>query len=354
MMFRNLAVYVLAIIITVGGTSCIRQRHGSSGRSRVERTVTPSPQRGDGAKRISGKTVPVPKATGALFKDVQNLAESVLTKVSNGYVSSSDMTCWTRLYEEYTISYLKAKDSFNENERSRIEYNLEMVDKIIIQNPVSGSEQGLTNYSELGFTLPPFQFNNDRKYSYWYTDGNMNLKMLEEVCDYNLPYTKAFANHLASNHPGSFNLEQVCDIFEFCYSRWRYVNDPKVNDADFIACASESIAASLTGDCDDFAVLIASCIFAVGGNARIICAHRSDSGHAYCEVDVTGLSLDTIRQSISQRFNVSNISDINTRSMDGRTWLNLDWQTSFPGGRYWDASRHDYYYIQNGKWQWHN
>ena len=45
----------------------------------------------------------------------------------------------------------------------------------------------------------------ERKHHTWYADGNMNLEMLEEACDYDCPYTKQFANSLAAKSPGPFN-----------------------------------------------------------------------------------------------------------------------------------------------------
>lgn len=288
-----------------------------------------------------------------LEKNTHNLAETTINKISRGQVSQPDLDCWTDLYKEYYKDYLKSKDRLSSESKMRIEYNLEVVDKVIIQNPVAGSGQW-TNYSDEGFNLPVFAYTADRRYSQWYADGNTNLKMLEEACDYNLPYTKAFSNHLAASHPGVFSLEQAFEIFSFCYSRWRYVNDPKVGGTDYVARASESIAASLTGDCDDFAVLIASCVISIGGNARIITAtNSSNEGHAYAELDVTNWSKTEILSTISKMFPSSVNHSVYTRQGDGKIWLNLDWQASYPGGKYWDSVEQNFYYIEGGQWKWH-
>ena len=114
---------------------------------------------------------------------------------------------------------------------------------------------------------PPTDKKKDRKHSAWYTNGNLNLKMLDEACDYLCPYTKQFANSLAGKSPGPFNAGQICEIFDYCFKNWKYVNDP--TGAEYVASASESIEGNLAGDCDDFAILIASCIMAIGGDACI-------------------------------------------------------------------------------------
>ena len=95
----------------------------------------------------------------------------------------------------------------------------------------------------------------DRRITFWSINGEENIEMLKESCDYNVPKTKGFANKLAgkaSLSDGTFNIEQLCEIFDYCYSKWRYVNDPK--GSEYLAKASETIASSLTGDCDDFAI----------------------------------------------------------------------------------------------------
>ena len=346
-MKRSFLITVILLLLLVP-SSCIRRpKH-----PRVPPVRTPHVTRNEDSASVP-RVVLDRTDKDKLEKGIHNLAETTINKISRGQVSQPDLDCWTDLYKEYYKDYLKSIDRLSNESKTRIEYNLEIVDKVIIQNPVAGSVQW-TNYSDEGFNLPVFTYTADRRYSQWYADGNTNLKMLEEACDYNLPYTKAFSNHLAARHPGVFSLEQAFEIFNFCYSRWRYVNDPKVGGSDYVARASESIAASLTGDCDDFAVLIASCIFSIGGNARIVTASNSaNEGHAYAELDVTNFNKSDIISTIRSMFPSSENQSVFTRQDDGKIWLNLDWQANYPGGNYWPSVEQDIYYIEGGRWKWH-
>lgn len=190
----------------------------------------------------------------------------------------------------------------------------------------------------------------ERKHHAWYADGNMNLEMLEETCDYDCPYTKQFANSLAAKSPGPFNPGQICEIFEYCYNKWRYVNDPK--DKEYVASASESIEGSLVGDCDDFAVLMASCILAVGGRACINIGYTSTTGHAFTEVDISQFGESTVLKEVKSYFSQYNVKSLTTRRDGDRLWMNLDWQAAYPGGRYWDCIERESYPYEDGQWTW--
>ncbi|MDE7386944.1 MAG: transglutaminase-like domain-containing protein [Muribaculaceae bacterium] len=206
------------------------------------------------------------------------------------------------------------------------------------------------DYEEDDIVLPPYQ-NTERKHHAWYTDGTRNIAMLEDACDFNLPYTKTFANKLAARSAGPYNIGQVCEIFDYCYNNWSYVNDP--SDSEYVARASESINSSLSGDCDDFAVLVASCILAIGGRPCINTGENTGGGHAFTEVDISQWNQNDVLKEIKKRFPAYNITSLATRPDGNHLWLNLDWQASYPGGRYYDCSlgRDTYPYL-NGQWTW--
>ncbi len=209
------------------------------------------------------------------------------------------------------------------------------------------------NYEKDSIVLPPAPMiqKGERKHDHWYSDGNENLAMLEDACDFNLPYTKVFANKLAARSKGPYNFGQVCEIFDYCYNKWSYVNDPA--DIEYVARASESIAASLTGDCDDFAVLMASCVLAIGGRVCINTGYNDHGGHAFTEVDISGLDEGEVLEEIQKRFNAYGVSSLATRRDGNHIWLNLDWQARYPGGEYYDCSRsHDAYPFIDGHWTW--
>ena len=191
----------------------------------------------------------------------------------------------------------------------------------------------------------------ERKHSNWYVDGNMNLEMLEDACDFNLPYTKEFANNLAAKSPGPYNIGQVCEIFDYCFDKWRYVNDPA--DSEYVARASETISASLTGDCDDFAVLLASCILAIGGRPCINTGQGPEGGHAFTEVDIAQWGESAVLEEVNKRFAAYNVSSLSTRRDGEHLWMNLDWQARYPGGRYYNCSYgRDAYPYLNGHFTW--
>lgn len=219
-----------------------------------------------------------------------------------------------------------------------------------IPTPKPTPPQKIDYYSD-SIKLPDYQMPSERRHNSWYENGNMNIDMLDEACDYDLPYTKSFANQLAGRSKGSFNPGQICEIFDYCYNKWRYVNDP--NGHEYVARASETIASFLTGDCDDFAVLIASCLLAVGADVCVNYGNNSGGAHAFTEVDISKFNQSDVLKQIQDRFDNYSISQLHTRSANGKTWLNLDWQASYPGGSYYDCSSGWVAYpCIDGKWNW--
>ncbi len=181
----------------------------------------------------------------------------------------------------------------------------------------------------------------------WSTNCTSNCSMLSEVVDFYNPTTRNFAVKLASASPGNYNFGQICAIFDKLYNKWKYVNDP--SGAEYVAKASETIASTgLVGDCDDYAVCMTACIISIGGDARINTAFGPRGGHAFAEVDVTGLSESTLRSTIVKMFPQYSISKMYTRKEDGRTWLNLDWQAGYPGGPYFEYSEITTYHHTSG------
>lgn len=209
----------------------------------------------------------------------------------------------------------------------------------------------IIDYQKDKIFLDPYTPSEERKHSAWYTDGNLNLEMLEEACDFNLPYTKKFANELAARSPGNFSPHQICEIFSYCYKKWSYVNDPI--DNEYVARASETINNSLIGDCDDFAVLMASCILAVGGRPCLNTGHNTSGGHAFTEVDISSFDEGEFLSVVREYFPSCDVQQLNYRLDSGRKWLNLDWQNAYPGGEYYDCSlERDSYPYENGGWTW--
>ena len=170
-----------------------------------------------------------------------------------------------------------------------------------------------------------------------FKDCNKSKRILVKACNYKDPMVRNYAVQIAGNHPGNFNIGQVCDIFDHCFKNWKYVNDPSTSE--YISKASETIENGLNGDCDDFAALMCSLILSVGGEARVNYAWGPDGGHAFTEVNLGKVEDETIIKYIKDRyislyFYGNNLNA--RRDKQGNVWLNLDWFADNPGGEYLD------------------
>jgi hypothetical protein len=170
------------------------------------------------------------------------------------------------------------------------------------------------------------------------------MQKLIIACDYKNTRVRNKAVSLAGRSPGEFNLGQVCEIFDYCYKRWKYVNDPI--SGDYYSPASETLENGLNGDCDDFAILMCSMILSIGGEARINFAYGNDGGHAFTEVNIGYTEENEVYSYLIRRYGKNNIM----KHIDnlGNNWLNLDWQAGYPGGKYWNYNGGiSLYIIQN-------
>lgn len=171
---------------------------------------------------------------------------------------------------------------------------------------------------------------------------NAKKKKIIAACDYRNNTVRSKAAELASQTEGNFNIGQVCDIFDYCYDNWKYVNDP--NRGDLYQKASNTIRNGLTGDCDDFAILMASMLLAIGGDARVNVAYTSESGHAYTELNVGKTDIKIFADYIRARYGFDGSIWYRTDS-NNNNWLNLDWQAKHPGGEYYGGKRGARIYI---------
>ena len=177
-----------------------------------------------------------------------------------------------------------------------------------------------------------------------FKDCNLSGKKdeLVESCNYSNSILRNKAVSIAGKDEGTYNLGQICNIFDYCYNNWKYVNDPR--SSEIVEYASNTISNGLNGDCDDFAVLVCSMILSIGGEARINYAYDSDSGHAFTEVNI---GQTKVSDYISKRYkDIYDGSGIWTRTdPEGNKWLNLDWFANHPGGKYFNYSHGTTFYI---------
>lgn len=173
--------------------------------------------------------------------------------------------------------------------------------------------------------------------SYYYSDKKKIIK----ACDYKNNVVRGKATQIASQSAGNFNIGQVCDIFDYCYDNWKYVNDPK---GELYQKASNTIINGLTGDCDDFAVLVASMLLSIGGDVRVNFAFSDSGGHAFTELNVGKTNIKAYADYIRARYGFTG-SLWYRQDDEGNAWLNLDWWARHPGGEYFNCTRGVRFYI---------
>jgi hypothetical protein len=213
-----------------------------------------------------------------------------------------------------------------------------------------GNDEGIDYNEEGDFTAPEIEYNvtkhQKKLFREMFKDCNKPKRALVKACNYTNETVRNFAAKVAGNSPGNFNISQVCDLFDYCYSNWKYVNDPRTTE--YVSKASETIKNELNGDCDDFAVLMCSSILAVGGEARVNYAWGPEGVHAFTEVNLGKESEEVLANYIGSRYSSLNIGtpDIYAkRDKEGNIWLNLDWWAENPGGEYFDYKVGYTFYI---------
>jgi hypothetical protein len=110
----------------------------------------------------------------------------------------------------------------------------------------------------------------------------------------NLTAVNGIVDMIRSAFPGAYNILQIAQAFEWVYSNIEYKTDAGV---DYWQSTDETLA-RMTGDCEDQAILLASIIMALGGNARI----NIISEHAFPTVFVLKSGIESIRSSLSSYY----------------------------------------------------
>jgi len=180
-------------------------------------------------------------------------------------------------------------------------------------------------------------------------DYSNRAQKIASAIDYTNSITRNYAVQLAAKYPGNYSISQICQIWEDVKPNWKYVNDPA--GSDYFAPASQSIGNGLAGDCDDFAIVMAALIQAIGGGTRVVSGFAEPSGHAWAEVYVGNQQdskCQSVLQSVARRYHTAEI--YTHADADGGLWMNLDWSASHPGGPFYNAS--SYLLVRSsGYWQ---
>ena len=134
---------------------------------------------------------------------------------------------------------------------------------------------------------------------------------------------EAIADDVRAERPGEYNILQVAEAFEWIRGNIEYLEEEQ--GEDYWQSAQETMDQE-TGDCEDHAILMASAIGALGGNARV----NIIQGHAFPTVFVgtTEQQMDQAEEAIASyyglpRLNVAYLID------DMGYWLVVD-TTGFP------------------------
>jgi hypothetical protein len=136
---------------------------------------------------------------------------------------------------------------------------------------------------------------------------------------------------LILEYPGDGTINQICSIYEHMVGNWSYARDP--HGRELLQYSNQSLdygrgKFSGQGDCDDFAILLASLIESVGGTSRIILAYGPMGGHAYTEVYLgkTGSPESDVQRMLAWLRENYKVAEINTHTdlVTGDVWLNLD------------------------------
>ena len=178
-------------------------------------------------------------------------------------------------------------------------------------------------------------------------------KELRNAIDYTNPDLRNYAASIAikyfdENRHLSKNRKwvQFFSVFKEVFGQWKYVYDPA--NEDYYSKASETLKQLqydnyFKGDCDDYSIMMAACIKAIGGEVKLVrTTVVQDSGekigHLYPEVKFgSEADLETIVYLIKNVFFAAESKGkaINYY-LDGKgfIWLNFDYNDSYPGGKY--------------------
>jgi hypothetical protein len=158
-----------------------------------------------------------------------------------------------------------------------------------------------------------------------------------EAIDYSNPVVRDFAVTASQTYftdaKYDYKYRNVVKYFSIfrVMSSWKYVSDPKWED--YYAKASESIRL-MAGDCDDYSILMAACIKAIGGEVRLV----RTPVHIYPEVKVCtyGDFPDIINLIKSRLFYKESLGNRVYYHIDdwNNIWLNFDYNNMYPGGEF--------------------
>ena len=135
-------------------------------------------------------------------------------------------------------------------------------------------------------------------------------------------------------------------VFKEVYGQWKYVYDPA--NEDYYSKASETLSQLaydeyFKGDCDDYSIMMAACIKAIGGEVRLVRttvkkSNGDEIGHLYPEVKFGNTEdLETVVYLIKNIYFINETKGFPIhyfQDSKGFIWLNFDYNDAYPGGKY--------------------
>ncbi|MEM0448340.1 MAG: transglutaminase domain-containing protein [Methanomassiliicoccales archaeon] len=118
-----------------------------------------------------------------------------------------------------------------------------------------GRLKGGTHDIEIKAAGPPLEWQTSRNPTRYYNEVNARISASD---------VDAVARSIRSQYPGEYNILQVCQAYEWVRRNIAYEEET----GDYWQSAKETLARK-AGDCEDHAILLASIILNLGGNARV-------------------------------------------------------------------------------------
>jgi hypothetical protein len=113
------------------------------------------------------------------------------------------------------------------------------------------------------------------------------------------------------------NVSQILAMRDYIQENWHYIHDP-MRDKDTWRSADATIAlrykGKFPGDCDDFAILMASLARQIGLESRMLGGFYQGEGHAFAEFKVP-----------KNEYNNSKLKNADYREDYNGYWVSLDW-----------------------------
>ncbi|MDY6930626.1 MAG: transglutaminase family protein [Halobacteriota archaeon] len=136
------------------------------------------------------------------------------------------------------------------------------------------------------------------------------------------PQVIEISDNIAERYPGEYNVYQICALFDYVSETIEYVSDPV--DEEIWQTPDETLELC-AGDCEDYAILMASLISASGGNARLYLTDDHAFAAVYVGEDVKGVD-DAIRRYYNTQATIYFMTD------EYGSWLILDAVSGFYTG----------------------